>query len=112
MSRFVDAPGRERCTATIRLRGGGEDDFAQCGRRAIHGTLCTQHAHQHGARKKPGNELELALRDGLQSFIDWKDHDRAGLAAFMSGYLSRPAPELAKLFEAISRMDHDHAAPR
>lgn len=41
MSRFIDAPADERCEWTIKLRDGSG---AQCGRRRVVGSLCTQHA--------------------------------------------------------------------
>lgn len=47
--RFVDASSEERCQWTIRLRGGGKDDFARCGRHHVDGQLCTQHAKMAAA---------------------------------------------------------------
>lgn len=38
---FVDATGADRCHADVTLR---DKSLAQCGRRAVVGELCTQHA--------------------------------------------------------------------
>ena len=102
--KFIDAPQGERCRAVVTLKDG---TTADCGRRAMTGDLCTQHA----GMTKPGYPELPDLAISVLQGVHCETQNRDAAVAYLRSLIA----ERDALAEALHRImawreGHRHVA--